>query len=136
MCVLKSCLLLTDTEAFSEPLTLPQLTLWSNSAHIQAYLLLQLFFRFSDPSHLRVGVNHRWHTIVIDVHSSAGHAFHADDALVLCFVSQHRTRNHITNSIDTARDHKKRVEDLKLWLLLSHTMVTTVHAELVQHQQV
>merc|ERR1719495_1510586 len=58
----------------------------------------EVFLSFANPGNLRMGVDHRRDTVVVDVDSSADHSLGADDRLVLCFVRQHRSLNTISNS--------------------------------------
>lgn len=49
--------------------------------------------------------------VVVDVHGAASHALHADDALVLSLVGQHRPGDHVTDRINAEREEKKKSQE-------------------------
>ena len=64
------------------------------------YFLLELLLVLADPRDLRVSVDDRWHTIVVDVRHAAVHnRLDAHDAFVLGLVCQHRTLNAVADRI-------------------------------------
>ena len=61
---------------------------------------LEVLLGLADPGHLGVRVDDGRHTVVVDVHRRARHALHADDALVLGLVGQHRTQHAVADRVD------------------------------------
>ena len=66
-------------------------------------LLLQILFRLSNPSDLRVSVHDRWDGVVVDVSVTRLDVLDRSDTLFLSFVSEHGPKSDIADTLD-ARD--------------------------------
>ena len=58
------------------------------------------------PGDLGVRVDDGGHAHVVDVRRPPAHALHADDALVLGLVRQHRACDHVADRVDAAKSMK------------------------------
>lgn len=70
--------------------------------HHETYVLLKLFFRPSHPRDLRMRVDNRRNTVVVDMHRSAKNSFHRQNAFVLKIeISKSRKRDFTTALINS-----------------------------------
>lgn len=92
----------------------------AGSKHLpNSHLLFELLLALAHPGHLGVRVDDGRDAVIVDVHSAARHALHADDALVLGLVGQHRPGNHVTDCINAKRgEEEAKREQMSLSRLL------------------
>lgn len=70
-------------------------------------LALQGLLGLADPRNFGMSVHNAGHAVVVDVYMSAQNAFHANDALILGFVGQHRSMDAITDGVYAAGKYMK-----------------------------
>ena len=61
---------------------------------------LEVLLRLSYPGNLGVRVNDRRDAIVVDVAVARFEVFNRGDPLLLCLVGEHRTKGHVTDTLD------------------------------------
>ena len=64
-------------------------------------LLLQILFRLSDPSDLRVGVHDRWDGIVVDMPVTRLEILHSGDTLFFGLVGKHGSKGDIADTLNS-----------------------------------
>ena len=85
----------------------PAIGLERKLSHLKRNVFVfQIFLAFSDPAHLRMGVDNGRDAIVINVDGGTSEAFNTDYSLVFGFVREHRSFYDVTDSVYTESKRK------------------------------
>ncbi len=85
---------------------------WHNSILVQgqvktfSYLFLEHFLSLADPCDLRMCVDDRRYTVIVNVWHSSADTFYTNNTFIFCLVCQHRTMDCITNCEDAKNGEK------------------------------